>query len=69
MTFGEGNTQRTELITFDVVDITYPYNAIFGRNTIIKIAAVIHQAYLYMKMPIARGGHHDPRQPGGGKEV
>ena len=34
ITFGEGNTQRTELITFDVVDITYPYNAIFGRNTI-----------------------------------
>ena len=55
ITFGEGNTQRTELITFDVVDITYPYNAIFGRNTIIKFVAVIHQAYLCMKMPTAGG--------------
>ena len=55
VTFGEGNTQRTELITFDVVDIAYPYNAIFGRNNIIKFAAVINQAYLCMKIPIARG--------------
>ena len=55
MTFDEGNTQSTELITFDVVDITYPYNAIFGRNTIIKFAVVIHQAYLCMKMPTAGG--------------
>jgi hypothetical protein len=38
-----------------MVDITYPYNAIFGRNTIIKFAAVIHQAYLCMKMPTAGG--------------
>ena len=38
-----------------MVVITYPYNAIFGRNTIIKFAAIIHQAYLYMKMPIAGG--------------
>ena len=55
MTFGEGNTQRTELITFDVVDITYPYNAIFGRNTIIKFVAVINQAYLCMKRPTTGG--------------
>ena len=55
MTFGEGNTQRTELITFDVVDIAYPYNAIFGRNSIIKFAAVINQAFLCMKIPTAGG--------------
>ena len=46
VTFGEGNTQRIELVTFDVVDIAYPYNTIFGRNSIIKFAAVINQAYL-----------------------
>jgi len=51
VTFGEGNTQRTELITFDVVDIAYPYNAIFGRNSIIKFAAVINQAFMCMKIP------------------
>ena len=55
MTFDEGNTQRTELITFDVVDIAYPYNAIFGHNSIIKFAAVINQAYLCMKIPTAGG--------------
>ena len=51
----EGNTQRTKLITFDVVDIAYPYNVIFGRNSIIKFAAVINQAFLCMKIPTAGG--------------
>jgi hypothetical protein len=55
VTFGEGNTQRIEAITFYVVDINYPYNDIFGRNTIIKFAAVIHQPYLCMKLPTAGG--------------
>ena len=55
VTFGEGVTQRTEAITFDVVDINYPYNAIFGRNTLVKFAAVIHQPYLCMKIPSAGG--------------
>ena len=55
MTFGEANTQITELITFDVVDIAYPYNAIFGRNSIVKFAAVINQAYSCMKIPTAGG--------------
>jgi len=44
-----------EAITFDVVDIWYPYNAIFGCNTIIKFAAMIHQSYLCMKLPTAGG--------------
>jgi len=38
-----------------VVDINYPYNAIFGRNTLVNFAAVIHQPYLCMKMPSAGG--------------
>ena len=33
VTFGEAVTQRTKAITFDVVDINYPYNAIFDRNS------------------------------------
>ena len=53
--FGEGAAQRTEAITFDVVDINYPYNAIFGRNTLVKFAVVIHQSYLCMKLPTAGG--------------
>ena len=55
VTFSEGNTQRTEVITFNVVDIAYPYNAIFGHNSIIKFAAVINQAYSCMKIPTDGG--------------
>ena len=55
VTFGEGATQRTEAITFGLVDINYPYNAIFAHNTLVKFAAVIHQSYLYMKLPSAGG--------------
>ena len=55
VTFGEGATQRTEAITFGLVDINYPYNAIFARNTLVKFAAVIHQSYLCMKLPSAGG--------------
>ena len=55
VTLGEGATQRTEAITFDVVDINYPYNAISGRNTLEKFAAVIHQLYLCMKLPSVGG--------------
>jgi hypothetical protein len=55
VSFGQDATMRTEVITFDVVDFIYPYNAIFGRNTINKFAAVIHQGYLRMKIPKAAG--------------
>jgi hypothetical protein len=55
VTFGQDATMRTEVITFDVVDFVYPYNAIFGRNTINKFVAVIHQGYLLMKIPTAAG--------------
>jgi hypothetical protein len=55
VTFGQDATMRTEVITFDVVDFVYLYNAIFGRNTINKFAAVIHQGYLLMKIPTTAG--------------
>jgi hypothetical protein len=55
VTFGQDAAMRTEVITFDVVDFVYPYNAIFGPNTINKFAAVIHQGYLLMKIPSATG--------------
>jgi hypothetical protein len=55
VTFGEGAAQRTESITFNVIDMNYPYNAIFGHNTLVKFAAVIHQSYLCMKLPSAGG--------------
>ena len=37
------------------MDINYPYNAIFDRNTLVKFAAVIHQPYLCMKIPSTGG--------------
>jgi hypothetical protein len=55
VTFGQDATMRTEVITFDVIDFVYPYNAIFGRNTIKKFTAVFHQDYLLMKVPTAAG--------------
>ena len=38
-------------MTFDVVDLCYPYNAIFGRGFANKFNAAIHMGYLCMKMP------------------
>jgi hypothetical protein len=55
VTFGQDATMRTEVITFDVVDFVYPYNAIFDRNTINKFVTVIHQGYLLMKIATAAG--------------
>jgi len=35
--------------------MNYPYNVIFGRNTLVKFAAIIHLPYLCMKIPSAGG--------------
>jgi hypothetical protein len=42
-------------LTFDVVDLYYPYNAIFGRGLVNKFNMAIHMAYLCMKMPTLHG--------------
>jgi hypothetical protein len=42
---------RTEFITFDVVDMHYPYNAIFGRGLLNTFKAALHSGYLYLKVP------------------
>lgn len=41
---------RTEHITFDVIDVVYPYNAILGRGAVNAFRAVIHGLYLCMKI-------------------
>jgi hypothetical protein len=38
-----------------VVDIHYPYNALFGRGTLNAFEAVISYSYLCMKMPTING--------------
>ena len=50
VSFGEGTNFWTEDITFDVVDINYPYNAIFGWRVLNTFGAILHHAYLCMKM-------------------
>jgi hypothetical protein len=51
---GQENT-RTKYVTFDVVDLYYPYNAIFGRGFANKFNIAIHMGYLCMKMPALHG--------------
>ena len=38
-----------------MVEMNYPYLAIFGRGLINKFEAVVHQLYLCMKMSASRG--------------
>jgi hypothetical protein len=51
VSFGTLKTPRTEYITFDVIDMTYPYNAIFGRGLLNTFEATLHSAYLCLKVP------------------
>jgi hypothetical protein len=49
--FGTSNNPRTEYITSDVVDMLYPYNAIFGRGLLNTFETALHSDYLYLKIP------------------
>jgi len=51
VSFSEEENARTEYVTFDVVDLYYPYNAIFGRGFMNKFNTAIHTGYLCLKMP------------------
>nr|ABA94871.2 retrotransposon protein, putative, unclassified [Oryza sativa Japonica Group] len=55
VTFGGSANFRTELVSFDVADLSLPYNAVLGRPALVKFMAAVHYAYLQMKMP----GHGD----------
>ena len=55
VSFGDTSNPRTEHVTFAVVEMNYPYLAIFGRGLINKFEAVVHQLYLCMKMSAAKG--------------
>lgn len=51
VSFKEGSSVHTEDITFDIVNIEYPYTAIFGRGVINKFNILIRQSHFCMKMP------------------
>jgi hypothetical protein len=55
VTFGYIHNTRTEQVVFDIVDIEYPYNAIIGRGTLNAFEAILHPAYLCMKIPTEQG--------------
>jgi hypothetical protein len=50
LSFGVAPSVRSEQVTFDIVDMVYPYNAIMGRGSINKFEAAIHGLYLCMKI-------------------
>jgi hypothetical protein len=55
ITFGYVHNTRTEQVVFDIVDMEYPYNAIIGRGTLNAFEAILHLAYLCMKIPSDQG--------------
>jgi hypothetical protein len=50
VSFGTPKNPRIEFITFDIVDMLYPYNAIFGRGLLNTFEAALHLAYLCLKI-------------------
>jgi hypothetical protein len=53
VSFSSLRNARTEYITFDVVEMNYPYNAIFRRDLLITFEAALHSLYLCLKVPVA----------------
>jgi hypothetical protein len=53
--FGTPTNTHTEYITFDVVDMSYPYNAIFGRGLLNTFEAALHSLYLWLNVPATLG--------------
>jgi hypothetical protein len=55
VTFGYVHNTRIEQVVFDIVDMEYPYNAIIGQGTLNAFEAILHPAYLCMKIPSEQG--------------
>jgi hypothetical protein len=54
-TFGYVNNTRTKEVMFEIVDIEFPYNTIIRRGTLNTFEAILHSAYLCMKIPSNQG--------------
>jgi hypothetical protein len=54
VSFGTVQNARTEYLSFDVV-MYYPYNGILGRGFLNRFEAIMHQAYLCVKIPVTQG--------------
>jgi hypothetical protein len=55
VTFSFVHNTRTEQVVFDIIEMEYPYNAIIGRGTLNAFEAILHPAYLCMKIPSEQG--------------
>jgi hypothetical protein len=55
ISFGSPANARTEYITFDAVDMSYPCNAIFRRGLLNTFEVALHSLYLCLKVPAALG--------------
>jgi hypothetical protein len=55
VSFGTPKNPYTESITFDVVDMLYPYNSIFGRGLFNTFEAALLSGYLCLKVPATFG--------------
>jgi hypothetical protein len=55
VTFGYVHNTRSEQVVFDIVDMEYPYNVTIGRGTLNAFEAILHPAYLCMKIPSEQG--------------
>jgi hypothetical protein len=49
--FEEKDNHRREPIWFEIVDLDSPYHTLLGRPALGKFMAVLHYAYLKMKLP------------------
>jgi hypothetical protein len=55
VSFGSLRNACTEYIAFDVVDMNYPYNAIFKRGLLNTSEVALHSLYLCLKVPATLG--------------
>jgi hypothetical protein len=55
VSFGTLKNSHTKYITFNVVDMLYPYNTIFRRGLLNIFEAALHSVYLYLKVPATFG--------------
>jgi hypothetical protein len=55
VSFGSLSNACTEYITFDMVDMSYPYNAIFEKGLLNTFEVVLHSLYLCLKVPATLG--------------
>jgi hypothetical protein len=55
VSFDSLSNAHTEYITFDGVDINYPYNAIFRRGLLNTFEATLQSLYLCMKVTTSMG--------------